>query len=146
VIAVIGLHWLETIQKRALDTDDFVRHEIAAALKRHVTVIPVLVGGVLRLEVSVAGCQHDDLREWKLTADHTNRVRIDIVFHCGRHRRTLRQNIQHQREGTLFTVQRPMGRMGTPEEVAKEALFLASEDSSFVTGIELFEDGGRAQI
>ncbi len=40
----------------------------------------------------------------------------------------------------------PMGRMGEPEEVAKAALFLASEESSFVTGIELFVDGGRAQI
>src|SRR3984885_11359401 len=40
----------------------------------------------------------------------------------------------------------PMGRMGEPEEVAKAALFLASDDSSFITGIELFVDGGRAQI
>jgi NAD(P)-dependent dehydrogenase (short-subunit alcohol dehydrogenase family) len=40
----------------------------------------------------------------------------------------------------------PMGRMGEPEEVATVALFLASDDSSFVTGIELFVDGGRAQI
>src|SRR6202021_77683 len=39
----------------------------------------------------------------------------------------------------------PMGRMGEPDEVAKAALFLASADSSFVTGIELFVDGGRAQ-
>jgi NAD(P)-dependent dehydrogenase (short-subunit alcohol dehydrogenase family) len=40
----------------------------------------------------------------------------------------------------------PMGRMGSPEEIAKAALFLASDDSSLVTGIELFVDGGRAQI
>jgi len=40
----------------------------------------------------------------------------------------------------------PLGRMGTPEEVAKEDLYLASDDSSFVTGTELFVDGGRAQI
>ena len=40
----------------------------------------------------------------------------------------------------------PLGRMGLPEEVAKAALFLASDDSSFVTGIELFVDGGMAQI
>ncbi|PYX12531.1 MAG: hypothetical protein DMG84_21465 [Acidobacteria bacterium] len=39
----------------------------------------------------------------------------------------------------------PMGRTGEPDEVAKAALFLASGDSSFVTGIELFVDG-RAQI
>jgi NAD(P)-dependent dehydrogenase (short-subunit alcohol dehydrogenase family) len=40
----------------------------------------------------------------------------------------------------------PWGRMGSPDEVAKAVLFLASDDSSFVTGIELFIDGGQAQI
>lgn len=40
----------------------------------------------------------------------------------------------------------PIGRIGRPEEIAKAALFLASDDSSFVAGIELFVDGGRAQI
>ena len=40
----------------------------------------------------------------------------------------------------------PLGRMGKPDEVAKAALFLASDDSSFVTGIELFVDGGMAQV
>lgn len=40
----------------------------------------------------------------------------------------------------------PMGRMGRDEEVANVALFLACSDSSFITGIELFVDGGRAQI
>jgi NAD(P)-dependent dehydrogenase (short-subunit alcohol dehydrogenase family) len=40
----------------------------------------------------------------------------------------------------------PMGRMGDPGEIAKAALFLASDDSSFVTGVELFVDGGRGQV
>jgi NAD(P)-dependent dehydrogenase (short-subunit alcohol dehydrogenase family) len=40
----------------------------------------------------------------------------------------------------------PLGRMGNPDEVAKAVSFLASDDSSFITGIELFVDGGLAQI
>ena len=40
----------------------------------------------------------------------------------------------------------PMGRLGTSDEIAKAVSFLASDDSSFITGIELFVDGGMAQI
>jgi NAD(P)-dependent dehydrogenase (short-subunit alcohol dehydrogenase family) len=39
-----------------------------------------------------------------------------------------------------------LASVGEPDQVAKAALFLASDDSSFVTGIELFVDGGRAQV
>lgn len=45
-----------------------------------------------------------------------------------------------------FVNQIPLGRIGRPEEIATTALFLASEDSSFITGIELYVDGGMAQI
>jgi NAD(P)-dependent dehydrogenase (short-subunit alcohol dehydrogenase family) len=40
----------------------------------------------------------------------------------------------------------PLGRMGEPEEIGKAAVFLASSDSSFVAGVELFVDGGTAQV
>ncbi|MDF5724204.1 MAG: SDR family oxidoreductase [Rhizonema sp. PD37] len=40
----------------------------------------------------------------------------------------------------------PLGRVGTTDEIAKAVVFLASDDSSFVNGIELFVDGGMAQV
>jgi len=46
-------------------------------------------------------------------------------------------------QATLTT---PLCRVGTPDEIAKAVVFLASDDSSFITGTELFVDGGAAQI
>jgi NAD(P)-dependent dehydrogenase (short-subunit alcohol dehydrogenase family) len=40
----------------------------------------------------------------------------------------------------------PLGRLGTPDEIAKAVVYLASDDSSYVTGTELFVDGGFAQV
>jgi NAD(P)-dependent dehydrogenase (short-subunit alcohol dehydrogenase family) len=40
----------------------------------------------------------------------------------------------------------PLGRLGTPDDVAKAVAFLASDYSSYITGTELFVDGGFAQV
>jgi NAD(P)-dependent dehydrogenase (short-subunit alcohol dehydrogenase family) len=54
------------------------------------------------------------------------------------------EEVQQLRSSLLAAV--PMGRLVSSDEIAKAAVFLASEDSSYVTGIELFVDGGTAQI
>ncbi len=54
------------------------------------------------------------------------------------------QQTEQLKKNLVSTV--PLGRMGSHDEVAKVASFLASDDSSYVTGIELFVDGGAAQI
>lgn len=55
---------------------------------------------------------------------------------------------QGQQQGMLesFASIIPLGRVGRPDEIARTALFLATDDSSFVNGAELFADGGMAQV
>jgi len=55
---------------------------------------------------------------------------------------------EEQRAGIrqYLTSQVPLGRMGQPDEIGKAAVFLASQDASFVAGAELFVDGGLAQV
>jgi NAD(P)-dependent dehydrogenase (short-subunit alcohol dehydrogenase family) len=53
-----------------------------------------------------------------------------------------------QQQGLLdyLATQVPLGRVGRPEEIAAAAVFLASDAASFISGIELFVDGGTAQV
>ncbi len=78
----------------------------------------------------------NDLKERKIRINVLSPGTIDTAVFDG--------VAQEVRDGFVSLI--PMGRMGRPEEIATAALFLASNDSSFVTGIELFVDGGTAQI
>jgi NAD(P)-dependent dehydrogenase (short-subunit alcohol dehydrogenase family) len=51
-----------------------------------------------------------------------------------------------QRRFKMISNSVPLGRLGTPDEIAKAVVFLASDDSSYITGTELFVDGGFAQV
>jgi NAD(P)-dependent dehydrogenase (short-subunit alcohol dehydrogenase family) len=51
-----------------------------------------------------------------------------------------------QQRLTMISNTVPLGRLGTPDEIAKAVVFLASDDSSYITGTELFVDGGFAQV
>ena len=46
----------------------------------------------------------------------------------------------------LISAATPLGRFGTPDEIARAVVFLVSDDASYITGIELFVDGGFAQV
>jgi NAD(P)-dependent dehydrogenase (short-subunit alcohol dehydrogenase family) len=90
---------------------------------------------------SFARCWTLDLKDRKIRVNAVSPGSIDTPFVY----RTLSK--QHAEEFLNKTLKStPMGRMGTPDEVAKAVLFLASDDSSYIIGTELFVDRGVAQI
>jgi NAD(P)-dependent dehydrogenase (short-subunit alcohol dehydrogenase family) len=81
-----------------------------------------------------------DLKQRKIRVNSISPGPIDTPGLSG----LIQQQGEQLKKNLVSTV--PMGRMGSADEIAKAVSFLASDDSSFVTGIELFVDGGQAQI
>ena len=82
-----------------------------------------------------------DLKQRKIRVNTISPGRIDTPIFNG----VLNEEQTKQFNATLVA-NVPLGRMGNPDEVAKAASFLASDDSSYITGTELSVDGGLAQI
>ena len=81
-------------------------------------------------------------RTW--TAELKGKIRVNVISPGPIDTAIFDDAPQEMKDGFASMV--PMGRMGQPSEIAATALFLASVDSSFVTGIELCVDGGTAQV
>ena len=82
-------------------------------------------------------------RTW--TAELKGKIRVNVIK--SRYRSILPifdGAPQEMKDGFVSII--PMGRIGKPREIAPAPLFLASDDSSFVTGIELFVNSGTAQV
>lgn len=91
---------------------------------------------------SFARCWTVDLKERKIRVNTLSPGSIETTMF----RRVADSNVIKPTFVTDLIATVPMDRIGTPDEIAKAAVFLASDDSSYVTGIELFVDGGRGQI
>ena len=91
---------------------------------------------------SFARCWTFDLKERKIRVNTISPGRIDTTAFD----KLGKSEEEKKKAEASFAAASPLGRIGTPDEIAKAVVFLASDDSSYVTGIELFVDGGIAQI
>jgi NAD(P)-dependent dehydrogenase (short-subunit alcohol dehydrogenase family) len=91
---------------------------------------------------SFARCWIVDLKERKIRVNTLSPGAIDtqLLWNMGKDEEESKMLIAGWRAAT------PLDRIGTPDEVAKAVVFLASDDSSYITGVELFVDGGLSQI
>ncbi|MFB8344601.1 SDR family NAD(P)-dependent oxidoreductase [Brucella cytisi] len=87
-------------------------------------------------------------RSWALDLKETG-IRVNVLSPGSTETPGLKGLATPGEENALlagFAAQAPLGRVGRPEETAAVALFLASDESSFMTGSEVFVDGGAAQV
>jgi Dehydrogenases with different specificities (related to short-chain alcohol dehydrogenases) len=85
-------------------------------------------------------------RSWMLDLQ-TRRIRINVVSPGPVNTPGLNEFVQENEEiKASIAASVPLGRLGTPDDIAKAVSFLASDESSYINGIELFVDGGQTQI
>lgn len=88
-------------------------------------------------------------RTWAMDLKE-RKIRVNAVspgpINTPAHERTIGNKEKTDELKAYFASIIPLGRMGESDEVAKAVSFLASDESSFITGIELFVDGGQAQV
>jgi NAD(P)-dependent dehydrogenase (short-subunit alcohol dehydrogenase family) len=89
------------------------------------------------------------VRSWTVDLKH-RKIRVNAISPGPIDTPMTNSMVQSEEQGeqlkTILMSAVPLGRMGNPDEIAAAVSFLASDDSSFVTGIELFVDGGLAQV
>jgi NAD(P)-dependent dehydrogenase (short-subunit alcohol dehydrogenase family) len=114
---------------------------ISEGRKRHLRAFSVYSAAKAAIR-SFARCWTLDLKDRKIRVNVVSPGPIETPGLAG-----LAPN-EEQRKGlyNMLASQVPLGRLGQPDEVAKTVVFLATDDSSFITGIELFADGGIAQV
>jgi len=87
------------------------------------------------------------IRNWILDLKGTE-IRVNIVspgfVHTPAYNYLFGAEVENVLEHSKTVI--PLGRVGTPEEIANAVMFLASNESSYINGIELFVDGGFAQV
>ncbi|KJV32514.1 SDR family oxidoreductase [Luteibacter yeojuensis] len=147
--------------------DDTFNRNVKGTLFTVQTALPILADGAsVILTGSTAGSSgtpafsvyaatkaavRSFVRNWILDVDKARKIRFNTLSPGPIHTPGLVDLAgpdAAQQQGLLdyLASQVPMGRVGEPAEVAKAAVFLASDDASFVNGSELFVDGGAAQV
>jgi NAD(P)-dependent dehydrogenase (short-subunit alcohol dehydrogenase family) len=100
------------------------------------------------MNTSAGRAGHLDIVSWVLELG-TLRIRVNVLTAGSTRTPGLLGLVPpEQRDAFVarLTEAAPLGRVAEPREIAEAALFLASDASSFVNGVELFADGGSAQI
>jgi NAD(P)-dependent dehydrogenase (short-subunit alcohol dehydrogenase family) len=85
-----------------------------------------------------------DLKHRKIRVNAVSSGIISTPMLSGQGMGLSEEQVEQFKKSALNSV--PLGRVGNPDEIARAVAFLASDDSSYITGIELFVDGGIGQI